>query len=179
MYGLAASTAVVAPESISRQRAVIESTSNTAGCLAFTLSRVDPPSSMPLRFLLAAVGSSGDVNPVIGLGAALRARGHEVELATNELFQPQVAAAGLAFVPLGTAAEAEGIMADPRLWHPIRGFACIAERALLPNLAPLYRLIEARRDRGIRVAATTLCLGARAATLNSETARMLPGTSRK
>jgi rhamnosyltransferase subunit B len=118
---------------------------------------------MPLRFLLAAIGSSGDVNPVIGLGAALRARGHEVELATNEIFRPQVEAAGLTLLPLGTAAEAEAVMADPRLWHPVRGFACIAERALLPNLEPLYRLIADRRDRGIRVAATTLCLGARAA----------------
>jgi len=118
---------------------------------------------MPLRFLLAAIGSSGDVNPVIGLGAALRARGHRVELATNELFRPQVEAQGLEFAPLGTRAQAEAMMNDPRLWHPYRGFSCIVEGALLPYLEPLYRLVADRQGPDLRVAATTLGLGARVA----------------
>jgi|CZKI01.1.fsa_nt_gi UDP:flavonoid glycosyltransferase YjiC (YdhE family) len=37
---------------------------------------------MPLRILLATIGSSGDVHPVIGLGRALKARGHIVTIVT-------------------------------------------------------------------------------------------------
>ena len=118
---------------------------------------------MPLRILLAAIGSSGDVNPVVGLGCALKARGHEVTLAANDYYQAQVAACGIGFASLGTKAEAEAIVADPRLWHPRKGFGCIVEQALLPNVGRLYKLIEAHRGPQSVVAATTLCLGARVA----------------
>ena len=37
---------------------------------------------MPLNVLLGAIGSMGDVHPVIALGTALRARGHRVSTAT-------------------------------------------------------------------------------------------------
>jgi len=118
---------------------------------------------MPLRFLLAAIGSSGDVNPVIGLGVGLRARGHEVEIATNEHFRDTIEAQGVGFVPLGTTAEANALMDDPLLWDPYRGFGLIMRQALLPNLERLYRLIEERRGPDLRVAATSLGLGARVA----------------
>jgi len=118
---------------------------------------------MPLRILLPTIGSSGDVHPVIGLGRALKARGHNVTIVTNELFSEQVRANGLDFIALGTRAEAGAIMLDPRLWHMTRGFRCIAERVILPNIRRLYEIIADRRDPSTVVAATTLCLGARVA----------------
>jgi rhamnosyltransferase subunit B len=118
---------------------------------------------MPLSILLPAIGSSGDVHPVIALGRALKARGHQATVVTNEMFSGQVRESGLGFIELGTRAEAEAIMRDPRLWHPIRGFGCIVERAILPNLRRLYRIIEERRGPGTVVAASTLCIGARVA----------------
>ncbi|HEY5228135.1 MAG TPA: nucleotide disphospho-sugar-binding domain-containing protein [Opitutaceae bacterium] len=118
---------------------------------------------MPLRILLATIGSSGDVNPVVGLGCALRIRGHDVTLATNELFRDQVEALGLRFATLGLKSEAEAMMSDPRLWHPRRGFRCIIDGAVTPNIRRLYALVEQHRGPGAVVAATTLCLGARVA----------------
>jgi rhamnosyltransferase subunit B len=118
---------------------------------------------MPLRIILPTIGSSGDVHPVIGLGRALRARGHEVAVVTNELFSGQVRASGLEFVQLGTRAGAEALMGDPRLWNLWRGFGVIAEGAILPNIRPLYEIIAERRGPSTVVAATTLCLGARVA----------------
>lgn len=50
-----------------------------------------------LKILIAAAGSRGDVDPYTGLGAALRAAGHEVALATTAPFAPLVHAAGLEF----------------------------------------------------------------------------------
>jgi rhamnosyltransferase subunit B len=118
---------------------------------------------MPLRILLAAIGSSGDVHPVIGLGRALKARGHAVTLMTNQLFSGQIRESGLEFEMLGTREQAEALMGDPRLWDPRRGFESIVEGALLPLIRPLYELIRERRDGATVVAATTLCLGARVA----------------
>jgi rhamnosyltransferase subunit B len=118
---------------------------------------------MPLHILLATIGSSGDVHPVIGLGRALRSRGHRVTVATNDYFCEEIGENGLEFLPLGTRAEAEALMGDPRLWHPRKGFGSIVERAILPNISRLYRMIEGQRGPGLVVAATTLCLGARIA----------------
>jgi rhamnosyltransferase subunit B len=118
---------------------------------------------MPLRILLATIGSSGDVHPIIELGRALRSRGHQVAVATNDYFREQVGLNGLDFVSMGTSAEADSLMGDPRLWHPMKGFASIVEKAMLPNIPRLYRIIEERRGTGLVVAASTLCLGARVA----------------
>jgi rhamnosyltransferase subunit B len=118
---------------------------------------------MPLQVILPTIGSSGDVNPVIGLGLALKARGHRITVATNAYFRDQVEDHGLGFVELGTRAEADEIMGDPDLWHPIRGFGCVVRRAVLPNISRLYAIIAERRGPSSVVAATTLCLGARLA----------------
>ncbi|MEW1922859.1 MULTISPECIES: glycosyltransferase [unclassified Streptomyces] len=61
-----------------------------------------------MRILLAAAGSYGDVAPYAGLGARLRAAGHEVALATQESFAPLVRAAGLTFRPLPADTNAGG-----------------------------------------------------------------------
>lgn len=50
-----------------------------------------------MRILIAAAGSRGDVAPYTGLGAALRAAGHEVALAATAGFGPLVRASGLEF----------------------------------------------------------------------------------
>jgi rhamnosyltransferase subunit B len=118
---------------------------------------------MALRILLPTIGSSGDVNPFIAIGRALKSRGHDVTVVTNDIFASQIAKNGLAFAALGTTAEAEALMRDPRLWHPRRGLGSIVELALLPNIERLYRIIEERNGPGMVVAASTLCLGARVA----------------
>jgi rhamnosyltransferase subunit B len=118
---------------------------------------------MPLRILLCTIGSSGDVHPVIGVGRALKARGHAVTVVTNGIFSAQIRASGLEFIELGSRAEAEEVMRDPGLWHPSRGFRVIFEKAVLPNIRRLYDIIAANRGPTTVVAATTLCLGARVA----------------
>ncbi|POX41544.1 UDP-glucose--sterol glucosyltransferase [Streptomyces sp. Ru73] len=53
-----------------------------------------------MRILITAAGSRGDVVPYTGLGARLRAAGHEVALATHEAYADAVRAAGLEHRPL-------------------------------------------------------------------------------
>jgi rhamnosyltransferase subunit B len=117
----------------------------------------------PLDILLPTIGSAGDVHPVIELGMELKRRGHQAAVVTNEFFEQQIRDAGLDFVALGTTGEALATIADPRLWHPTKSFGCIVERAIVPNIERLYRIIQDRRGRRTVVAASGLCLGARIA----------------
>jgi UDP:flavonoid glycosyltransferase YjiC (YdhE family) len=55
--------------------------------------------SSPLRILLGAFGDPGHAFPMIALGRALRARGHDVTLQTWERWRMSVEAEGLAFTP--------------------------------------------------------------------------------
>jgi UDP:flavonoid glycosyltransferase YjiC (YdhE family) len=73
-----------------------------------------------MHVILATVGTDGDVFPYVGLGAALRARGHRVTLAAPEPFRARADALGIEFCPLVTAAEIGRMVADPDLWHPFR-----------------------------------------------------------
>src|SRR5438477_12929496 len=73
-----------------------------------------------MHVILATVGTDGDGFPHVGLGAALRARGHRVTLAAPEPYRARAVALGLGFRPLVTAAEAGRMVADPDLWHPLR-----------------------------------------------------------
>ncbi|MGC5410864.1 glycosyltransferase, partial [Streptomyces sp. DT225] len=68
-----------------------------------------------MRILIAAAGSRGDIAPYTGLGAALRAVGHDVALATTDAFAPLVRAAGLDFRALpGNPAKGGGGGGDKR-----------------------------------------------------------------
>jgi UDP:flavonoid glycosyltransferase YjiC (YdhE family) len=53
-----------------------------------------------MRITLVTIGSRGDVQPYIALGAGLAAAGHQVRLATNPEFAPAVSRYGLEFCPL-------------------------------------------------------------------------------
>jgi len=56
-----------------------------------------------VRVLIQTLGSAGDTHPFIGVGKALRKRGHDVVLLANEVFAEAVESAGLDFVQIGDA----------------------------------------------------------------------------
>ena len=56
-----------------------------------------PPPDRPLRLLLGAFGDPGHAFPLIALGSALVARGHEVVLQTWSRWEDDVRAAGMGF----------------------------------------------------------------------------------
>lgn len=67
-----------------------------------------------MRILIAAAGSRGDVAPYTGLGAALRQAGHDVALATTDVFAPLVRGAGLEFRSLPADPRGRGGVAGKR-----------------------------------------------------------------
>jgi UDP:flavonoid glycosyltransferase YjiC (YdhE family) len=97
-----------------------------------------------MRILLVPFGSYGDVHPFVGLGQALRARGHRVTFVINDYFGPLVRALGFEMVALGGADLFVATMRDPDIWHPRRAFSVIARevvkfsRMTYPVLKELY-----------------------------------------
>lgn len=116
------------------------------------------------KVLLATVGSYGDVTPLVGLGRALRLRGHEATLLTNDQFEPLAQEAQLGFRSLGTVAEYDSVLDDRDLWVPHRCFDVLARRIALPALSSSYRHIAELYAPGeTLVVATGLLFGARVA----------------
>jgi len=86
------------------------------------------------RCLIISVGTAGDTLPYVGLGAALRSAGHDVAMATNEVFKAQVERAGLHFEKLGDEKPYLEAIEHPDFWHPIKGMAVIGDRVFLPAM---------------------------------------------
>jgi UDP:flavonoid glycosyltransferase YjiC (YdhE family) len=58
-----------------------------------------------MRVTVIAIGTRGDVQPMLVLAGALRAAGHQVRFATEVLYEPQAAALGLEFYRLSGNSE--------------------------------------------------------------------------
>lgn len=86
------------------------------------------------RVIITAIGSAGDVHPLLGIGAALASRGHEIVFCTHAPFVQAATRRGFRFVPIGTAADYADAMANPALWHPRTSF-----RTLWAVIAPTLR----------------------------------------
>jgi UDP:flavonoid glycosyltransferase YjiC (YdhE family) len=84
------------------------------------------------RILLGALGSHGDIDPFIGLGVGLAARGHTVTLATSPYYRPVVAGAGLRFAPVGPDLSPADPALVAKVMHPVRG----SERVIRELVAP-------------------------------------------
>lgn len=95
-----------------------------------------------LRVLISAVGSHGDTLPFVGLGRALRERGHDVRLYGNGLFSGLVGSAGLTFVETSDAQLGREVLADRRATQSRSGLRMIAQRGMvtvMPTLAAMAR----------------------------------------
>ena len=82
-----------------------------------------------MRFVLTPVGSSGDVHPFVGIGRALRARGHDVVIMTGGPFEDLVRRAGLGFQGTFSTEEYEAATKNPDLWRPRRGMRLVMRLA--------------------------------------------------
>ena len=83
---------------------------------------------VPRRYLVVPMGSAGDVHPLVWLARLLASRGHEVIVIAQTMVAEIPRRAGLQTVETGSAEEQLAVIEDPDLWHPHRGFACLARR---------------------------------------------------
>jgi len=87
-----------------------------------------------VKVLVATFGTSGDINPFIAVGIALRKRGHEVVLLVNPYFEKQVRDAGLDFVPLGDPIDLRQIAQMPDLMHPRKALQLTLDTLIVPQM---------------------------------------------
>lgn len=116
------------------------------------------------QFIISAIGSYGDVHPMVGLGTALAGRGHRVKLITNPYFQDVVEGAGLELLPIGTRDDYLELSQHPDLWHPIGGPRLVLKQAMGGFMRPIFELVSAHHRPGETVVcAHALDLGSRVA----------------
>src|SRR5512134_3133697 len=100
-----------------------------------------------MRLLLCTIGSFGDLNPYIGLGRALAARGHKVALAAPRFYQPHVEAAGLECRPMRLDGDPSDSEMVERIMDPVRGAEYLVRELLMPRLEDTYEdLFHAAHD---------------------------------
>lgn len=116
------------------------------------------------QFIISAIGSYGDVHPMVGLGSALAERGHRVKLIANPYFTDVIEAANLELLPIGTREQYIELSQHPDLWHPIRGSKLVLSKAAGGFLRPIYELVTEHYEPGETVlCAHALDLGSRVA----------------
>lgn len=112
--------------------------------------------------VLAAVGSAGDVLPLVAIGAHLAELGHPVQLLAPEPARALVESAGLPFAAIVSADAAERAQAHPKLWHPVDGLGVLWRYLVVPGIAPTLAALAAAHARAradgavLRVLATPL-----------------------
>lgn len=96
-----------------------------------------------MHAILSSLGTDGDVLPFLGLGVALRRRGHRVTLGAAEHYAPLAAEHGLEFASIVSTREMRALLGNPNFWHPIKTARSTAEwgnRLILPQYEVLKRL---------------------------------------
>ena len=94
---------------------------------------------------------------MLGLALALRQRGHEVTLATNDYYRDHTQRQGLPLEALGDRQQFLDCTANPALWHPRRAFPYLY-RSLQPVMRAQYELFSRYAAEGDFLGITN-CLG--------------------
>jgi rhamnosyltransferase subunit B len=97
------------------------------------------------KVIITAIGSAGDVHPLLGIGAALSSRGHEIVFCSHAPFADAAARQGFAFVPIGTPGEYAAAIANPALWHPRTSFRTLWT-LIAPTLKPHFDMLASLID---------------------------------
>src|SRR5262245_12372256 len=95
------------------------------------------------RIVLTSFGSFGDVNPYIGLGLALKARGHTPVLAMPGIYRQVIEPLGLEFRVVRPDLNPDDHALVRRIMDPKDGPEALFRDLLLPALAAAYEDLSA------------------------------------
>jgi rhamnosyltransferase subunit B len=113
-----------------------------------------------LHIIVIAVGSSGDVHPLLGLSRTFARHGHRVSFCTSPAFAGIVERSGLRFLPFGTLEEYHAAINNPALWNPRTSLKTLW-KAVAARIRPLFDLLDAEADSDTILAAHPWAFGAR------------------
>lgn len=113
-----------------------------------------------MHIIVIAVGTSGDVHPLLGLGRTFAKVGHRISFCTSPAFAAVVERCGLRFLPFGTADEYYAAVNNPALWNPRTSLKTLWS-AVARRIRPLFDLLEAEAGGDTIMAAHPWAFGAR------------------
>src|SRR5438874_2682030 len=73
-----------------------------------------------MHAILASLGTDGDILPFVGLGVALRARGHRVTVIASDDYADLVASHWLEFRSLVSSDKMRELLGNAVFWHPLK-----------------------------------------------------------
>jgi rhamnosyltransferase subunit B len=119
---------------------------------------------MSLQVILAPVGTTGDVLPLVAIALRLKERGHRVVVAASGSHRGLIDSAGLELIETLDARSDAAALDHPNFWRPTRGVRRFTERMILPSIRPQVAAIEARAEPGKTViVGSTFAFGVRIA----------------
>src|SRR5262245_59263278 len=101
-----------------------------------------------LHVLLCPVGSTGDLNPMLGIGVELRRRGHDVTLLGTESYREPTVATGLEFFAVQDRETESRELQHADAWSYRNGRRRHIPVRCLETLRRTYDAIAARRSAG-------------------------------
>jgi rhamnosyltransferase subunit B len=113
-----------------------------------------------MHIIVVAVGTAGDVHPLLGLSRTFADRGHKVSFCTNPVFASLVERCGFRFLPLGTVEEYRSAVDNPDLWEP-RTSLKVLWASLAKTIRPLFDLMCAEAGEDTVIAGHPWAFGAR------------------
>lgn len=93
---------------------------------------------IPMRILLSALGSSGDINPFLAIALALRDRSHQPILLLDPHHAARAAALGIEARTFTGGIDPDAARNHPDYLHPTRGTGVFLRDILMPCLEPLH-----------------------------------------
>ena len=96
-----------------------------------------------MKVLLSSFGSSGDYNPFLAFGRAMKEAGHEVLFQANPYYESIITGAGLKFIPAGEYLDTfEYLQNEPNLMDKSKGPRILVNDLVIPNLKEMYPAAE-------------------------------------
>lgn len=92
------------------------------------------------HFIVATIGTYGDVYPFAQVAIALKNMGHQTTFITSPYFEKTIEQLGLDFYPLGTKEQYLMVLQNDKLWQD-QSFLHIALTLFLPNLNTIHQFI--------------------------------------
>jgi rhamnosyltransferase subunit B len=99
------------------------------------------------RIVLTCWGSHGDIDPFLGLGLALRERGHQVTIATVDYYCSLVESSGLGFHPIRPGIDPADTALIERIMDRRHGSEFLLKDVLFPAISDMYDDVFAAADR--------------------------------
>lgn len=95
-----------------------------------------------LNVIIVALGTMGDLNPLLQIGVKLRALGNKVTILTDATKEPFVCKCGLEYHCVLSEQEWQSFIGHSGLWDRLTSDAIVYRHLMLPTVLPIVSFVE-------------------------------------